>query len=73
MIHLRVKDLGPVFDGQREATIEIDRARGTLSVRPLHRREVYSMSLAQVAEIVIWHKSARNIIRHRSARKERRP
>lgn len=63
MIHLRVTAIAPVFDGQREATIEIDRDLGTISVRPLRSRGVYSLTLAQVAEI---------LVRHPRARKERR-
>lgn len=42
------------LDGAEGATIEIDRANGIFAVRPLRRRRVYRVTLAAVAEMVIW-------------------
>jgi hypothetical protein len=38
--------------GSQVATVEIDRARGLFSVRPLRSRRVYTLPLSTVAEIV---------------------
>ncbi|HEU4437681.1 MAG TPA: hypothetical protein VFT36_00430 [Methylomirabilota bacterium] len=46
--------LGPIFDGQREATVEVDRERDLFIVRPHRRSQTYALPLWKVAEMVIW-------------------
>jgi hypothetical protein len=56
------------FDAPRahEATVTIERERGLFSVRPLRRRRVYELPLADVAAMVVW-----RVIRFELAEKKR--
>lgn len=42
------------FDGAPAATIEVDRGAGLFTVRPLRRRQTYTLPLSTVAEMVLW-------------------
>jgi hypothetical protein len=42
------------FDGATSATIEIDRDKGLVHVRPHRRHETATVTLAWVAEAVLW-------------------
>ena len=42
------------FDGAKEATVEVDRSAGLITVRPLRRRTAYTLPFATVAESVVW-------------------
>jgi hypothetical protein len=42
------------FNGATEATVEVNRNAGTITIRPLRQREVYTLPLATVAEMIIW-------------------
>lgn len=48
----RIKVTGRI-DGSQGATINIDKERGLISVRPKGRHREYSLPLAYVAEIII--------------------
>lgn len=48
----RVAGVFDMASAMQEATVEIDRDVGTLSVRPLRRRKRYTLPLAYVAALV---------------------
>lgn len=50
--HFRVIGTFDIGGGAQTATVEIDRASGVFSVRPLRRRRVYSLPLSSVATMV---------------------
>lgn len=45
---------GASFDGERQATVQIDRGSLLFSVRPHRRRRDFVLPLSTVAEMVIW-------------------
>jgi hypothetical protein len=60
------------FDGATAATVEVDRAAGLFTVRPLRRRRTFTLPLAAVAEMVIWRIVRAEVAERRAARRKGR-
>jgi hypothetical protein len=58
--------------GLQTATVEVDRASGIISVRPLRRRRVYALPLASVAAMVCNVIIRAELREKRAAKKKRR-
>lgn len=59
--------------GKTPATVTIDRSDSPLfSVRPSRRRRTYEVTLAAVAEYVVWHIERKELKERRAAKKKAR-
>jgi hypothetical protein len=57
--------------GVRQATIIVDRAAHLFTVRPYRRRQVFTLPLATVAEIVVWRVVRAGLAQERRAKTRR--
>jgi hypothetical protein len=68
----RFKVVGPGLDGARSATVEINRETGVVEVRPHRRRYAAAVTLAWVAEAVLWQRAKSLAAEKRAARRKGR-
>lgn len=61
------------FDGAGFATLLIDRRRGTMAIRPAHRRIAITIELGDWADKMLHKQATLNAIDKRKARRTRRP
>ena len=67
----RFKVTGRNFNGQDQATVEIDRDTNMVRVRPAHFRQTYDLLLEDIAEIIIYRCIKSDIAAKRNVRRKK--